>query len=88
MDMATVPLMATRARRRRGEAVHSVPVFAEVAPAAKAVLDRAAAATGAPKWAVLESILINAQVDDEGRPVWWPVEASPEQEELPLTKAS
>lgn len=88
MDMATFFGMATTLRRRRGEAAHSVRLFVEVAPEAKAVLDRAAAATGAPKWAVLESILVNLQLDENGRPVWWPETPSPDQGELPLTKAS
>lgn len=79
--------MATPMRRRKGEAASSVPLFVEVAPEAKAVLDRAAAATGAPKWAVLEAILRHTDLDDHGRPTWWPASA-PDQEELPLPQSA
>lgn len=72
-------------RRPRGTAAGCVPLFVEVAPDAKAVLDRAAAATGAAKWAVLEEILRHVPVDEHGRPQWWPIPH--DQEALPLKTA-
>ncbi len=70
-------------RRSRGTAAGSVPLFAHVAPEAKAVVDRVAEATGAPKWAVIEAILSHVEIGDDGVPVWWTV-PTPNQGELPL----
>ena len=73
-------------RRRRGEGKASVPLFVDVAPEAKALVDRVAAASGAPKWAVVEAILVHTQLTEAGLPTWWPSMA--EQEELPLPRSA
>ncbi|WP_334139411.1 hypothetical protein [Corynebacterium variabile] len=71
----------TARTKRRG--VPTVPLYSEVTPAAKEVVDSIAAATGARKNVVLERIMahVESEIDDRGVPHWWP-EAS---EELPLT---
>ncbi len=53
-------------------------MFAEVEPATKARLDDIVAATGAPKWAVIEALIEHAELDAAGRPVWWPQSAQQE----------
>lgn len=73
--------MATdRLRRARGTGTNTAPLFAHIDPAAKAHLDDLAAQLNAPKWAVIEALLRNVQLDEAGRPVWWR-EVMPEPEE-------
>lgn len=74
------------ARRRRGEAKSTVPLFVDVAPEAKALVDRVAALSGAPKWAVVEAFLTHAPLDENGLPTWWSTLMT--QEELPLSKSA
>jgi hypothetical protein len=76
--------MAIATRRRRGEAAGTVKLFADVAPEAKEVVDRIHEATGAAKWAIIEAILLRTELDDRGRPTWWPVEDE-RQARLPLS---
>lgn len=58
-------------RRPRGTGGGRVPMFAEVDASAKRKLEEIAAATGAPKWAILEALIDRAELDPSGRPVWW-----------------
>lgn len=78
-DPASVLYMTTRTKRR---GVTTVPLYADVAPQAKEVIDVIAAATGARKNVVIERIMASVELDEQGVPVWWP---SDQQEELPLT---
>ncbi|GGC17644.1 hypothetical protein [Cellulomonas carbonis] len=58
-------------RRARGTGAGRVAVFAEVDAEAKQKLEAMVAATGAPKWAILEALIDRAELDPTGRPVWW-----------------
>ncbi|GAB7192807.1 hypothetical protein NUM3379_35160 [Kineococcus sp. NUM-3379] len=78
--------MTMKHRRPRGAAGGAVPLFAHVAPEAKAVLDDAAEACGVHKWVVLEAILRHTPLDEHGRPVWWN-ELHKTTEEQPLKSA-
>lgn len=71
----------TARTKRRG--VPTVPLYSEVTPATKEVVDSIAAATGARKNVVLERIMahVESEIDDRGVPRWW----SETSEELPLT---
>ena len=78
--MATVIGMAPRTHRRaRGTRERTVPVFVEVRPEAKFRLDEIQAATGAPKWAIVEALLENVELDAHGRPVFWPESTNPQE---------
>lgn len=79
MPIRTFSGMALKTTRRpRGTGAGRVAVFAEVEPATKARLDDIVAATGAPKWAVIEALIEHAELDAAGRPVWWPQSAQQE----------
>lgn len=84
MDMARFRLMAQRSRRPRGQAAEAVGLYCEVMPEFKAVVDRAAEATGAAKWAVMEFFLGNVELDERGVPIGWPYPIG-DQDELPFT---
>ena len=47
-------------------------VFVQVDPDAKDRLDRMCAATGAPRWAIVEALLERVELDGHGRPSFWP----------------
>jgi hypothetical protein len=47
-------------------------LYLEVSPEAKERLRLMHEATGAPKWALVEALLQQAELDDDGRPVFWP----------------
>lgn len=85
MSMATVVGMAPRTQRRqRGTGGSRVGVFVEVAPDAKHRLDLMQAATGAPRWAIVEALLQQVELDEHGRPVFWPDSAN-QQEVLDIS---
>ena len=60
-----------RRRRDRGTATDYPAVFGRVSPEAKARLDRAANATGESMAKVLEHVLLNLDLDRDGRPMTW-----------------
>lgn len=65
--------MANHTRRGRGKAADAVPLFAEVAPEAKDFVDLWSQKTGAPKWVVVQSVLIQAAEEalkGTGKPGW------------------
>lgn len=80
--------MALPRRRAKGTAPDAAHLYVQIAPAAKAVVDRIHESTGAPRWVVVEQILgrIADDLDERGVPVWWP-EQPDQQEELPLKTA-
>ncbi|WP_460467432.1 hypothetical protein [Calidifontibacter terrae] len=71
--------MTARSKRR---GVETVPLYADITPEAKSVIDAIAGATGARKNFVIEQIMAHIDVDDAGVPTWWPVQ---QQEQLPMT---
>lgn len=77
--------MGTRIRRARGESAGTVGLFVEVAPDVKAAIDRWATLGDVPLWAVVEAMV--HELDQHGRPEWWP-RAAGQQEELPLGKTA
>ena len=66
-----------------------MPIYVEVSPEAKAVLDKVAESTNVQKWVVMENYLLRLahELDADGRPTWWP-EPSIEQDELPLPRSA
>lgn len=71
------------AQKRRG--VSTVPLYSNVQADTKAAIDRIAEATGARKNVVIEQIVANVDLDEQGIPTWWPATIAEDQEELPLT---
>lgn len=73
--------MTTARAKRRG--VTTVPLYSNVTPEAKQVVDTIASATGSRKNVVLERIMahVESETDERGIPTWW----SDSVEELPLT---
>ncbi len=67
----------SRQRLRRADSL--VHLYAQIAPDAKAVVDRAAEAAKVPKAEVLEEILRHVQLEDDGLPTWWPRDEAPGQ---------
>jgi hypothetical protein len=55
-------------------------VFLELDPDAVDRLRLIHEATGAPKWAIVNSLLERAELDERGIPTWW--DARPAQQEL------
>ncbi len=80
--------MATRIRRPDGTQNLGVPFYSRVTPEAKAVLDAAAAVLDVPKWVILDAILRRTELDEHGRPVWWPDNTTNQQQELPLPQSA
>jgi hypothetical protein len=77
--------MAIKTRRRpRGTGASRVGIFVEVAPEAKRTLEQIVAATGAPKWAVVEALLEHVALDESNKPTWWSA-PSPQQEVLNIS---
>lgn len=70
-------------RRTRGT---SVALFARVRPPLHDKAHRAAAATGVSLASYVEQLIARDEVDEHGRPLWWP-RTDPSQEELPLKSA-
>lgn len=93
MPMGRLSPMSRRIRPRSGGALRGargsrtdrVPLFVEVDPEAKEILETIHQTTGEPKWLIVQELLKRAPLDEEGRPVGWP--EHPEQEELPLKTA-
>lgn len=79
---------AVKGRRQRPPSAVSATLYARVAPERHAKAQAAAAALGVALATYLDELIGRDEVDANGRPVWWPDEASSEQEELPLTKVS
>jgi sirohydrochlorin ferrochelatase len=81
--------VAKRTRRGRGESAGTVPLFVEVAPEVKALVDRLALESGEAKWAVVEKVFnrLAAEMDGDALPAWWPSPRA-NQEELPLSKTA
>ena len=93
MHMDSVPHMSTPQKRRpRGTRGNAAPVYVEVDPAIKVTFEDIVASTGVSKWALFEALIehTKTELDDNGRPVWWPVgdDADTIQEELPLTRSA
>lgn len=72
-------------RRERGT---SVALFARVRPEFHAKARRAAAVTGVSLATYIEQLVARDEVDQHGRPVWWPTSPPAEQEELPLSRSA
>lgn len=73
-------MAADRLRRARGSGTNTSRLFAQIDPAAKARIDELASELNAPKWAVIEALVRNVELDSAGRPVWWR-EVMPEPQE-------
>lgn len=78
--MTTTPF-----RRARGTKTDAEGIFVEVSSATKTRLDRMVAATGAPKWAVVEYLINHTATTDDGLPQDWPHNVE-QQGELPITR--
>ncbi|WP_340290853.1 hypothetical protein [Aquipuribacter hungaricus] len=73
-------------RRPRGSGHGRVALFTEVDAGTKAIVDHVSSVTGAPKWAVVEAMVLHTPLGDDGLPVWW--ESLMHQEELPLPRSA
>ena len=83
-----VCMSAIAGRRRRPANAPTVLVQARVDPALREKVHRAAKAAGVSVARYMELLIAHEQLDENGRPVWWPEDPNPTQEELPLKTAS
>jgi hypothetical protein len=67
--------------------VGRVPVFVEVDPVAAERLDGMRAATGASKYLIVQTLLMQVELDEHRRPVGWQLHPELQQEEFPLKTA-
>jgi len=75
---------AVKGRAHRTGVPDAVKLQARVAPSRYAKAQAAADALGVSLGTYLDELLEREQVDELGRPLWWPAN----QEELPLTRSA
>jgi hypothetical protein len=80
-------MAAVKGRQQRTGVADAVFLGVRVSPANFAKLDRAAAALGISKAALVDALLSREEVDDQGRPLGWNSPVPTDQEELPLKSA-
>jgi hypothetical protein len=75
--------------KRRPNAAPTVLLQARVDPQIRAKANGIAAAAGVSLSAYIEQLIAHEelQLDEDGRPAWWPEALEDEQEELPLKTA-
>lgn len=71
-------------RRPRGTGTGRVDVFVQLSPETKHKFDAIVAATGAPRWAVIETLIDRVELGPSGQPTWW-VEPDNHQEALDIS---
>jgi hypothetical protein len=81
--LAAMPL--TPGSKRRPNDAPTVLLQARVDPKARSKARQMAEAAGVSMSAFLEQLIACQDVDEHGRPAWWP--EAPDQEELPLKTA-
>lgn len=64
-----------------------VPVFVEVDPEARQILDTIHATTGEHKYLIVQTLLTQVELDEHGYPVGWQLHPDLQQEEFPLKTA-
>lgn len=77
--------MASQHRRRKG--IPTVQLHMFIAPDVKDLIDRYAAISGAPQWAIVEAAIRAGKPDSSGLPAGWDVPRYDQQgqEGLPLS---
>ncbi len=79
-------MAAIKGRAKRPGNAPTVVLHARVAPAVRDKAHAAAAALGISVAAYIEQLVAHEQVDERGRPMWWP--AHDTQEELTLPESA
>ncbi len=75
--------------RRRPRSAGSTALFARVNPDNHTKALAAADALGVSLAAYVDALLARDELDERGRPTWWPIDdTSSDQEELPLQRVS
>ena len=78
-------MSAIKGRPRRPLQEPGVVVQARVSPETRAKAHKTAAALNVSLTAYVERLIAHDQLDESGRPVWWPKD---EQEELSLSRSA
>ncbi|WP_380169779.1 toxin-antitoxin system HicB family antitoxin [Jannaschia sp. R86511] len=81
-------MSAIKGRAKRTSQEPVVILQARVSPTIRAKAHEAAAALGISVAAYVEQLIAHEQLDETGRPVWWPETPHPHQEELPLSRSA
>lgn len=76
-----------KTRRVRGTGVDNVVLRVDVAPEAKALVNRVHEHTGLSKGQVTELLLMRIPLDERGLPLWPDIDNLATQEALPIAKA-